>query len=175
MQIIKDISEYKSEIPESVWAVIQEPKKSMQETDRKMNEGFEKTWNSIQETNRGLMEAKNSIIETRYSIMETDRLFKESRADYDRRMKKYEETMGAWANNHGSFAEEYFFNSFEMGKQNFFGEMFDEIEKNAKGFKKGFKDEYDILLINGKTVGIIEVKFKAHIDHIQKILRKAYY
>ena len=40
--------------------------------------------------------------------------------------------MRAWANNHGSFAEEYFFYSFENGEKNFFGERFDEIESVAE-------------------------------------------
>jgi len=114
-----------------------------------------------------------AIRETNNQLKETDKQLKESAADFDRRMKKFEETMGSWSNNHGSFAEEYFFNSFENGKQNFFGEKFDEIEKNAKGLNRNFKDEYDILLINGKSVGIIEVKFKAHRDHIPKVLGKA--
>jgi len=107
------------------------------------------------------------------AIWETDRQLKESQADFDRRWKKYEQTMGSWANNHGSFAEEYFFNSFENGQHNFFGEKFDEIEKNTKGIKKGFRDEYDILLINGKSVGIIEVKYKAHVNDIPHIIKKA--
>jgi len=59
---------------------------------------------------------------------------KEAEASFNRRMKKQEELVGSWGNNHGSFAEEYFYNSFEQGKQNFFGEEFDEIEKNLKGF-----------------------------------------
>jgi hypothetical protein len=88
-------------------------------------------------------------------------------------MKKFEETMGAWTNNHGAFAEEYFYNSFENGKQNFFGEKFDEIEKNVKGIKTGYKDEYDILLINGKSIGIVEVKYKAHKNDIPNVLKKA--
>ena len=97
----------------------------------------------------------------------------QSQKEADKRMKKLEELTGSWVNNQGAFAEEYFFNSFENGKQNFFGEKFDEIEKNIKGFKKDFKDEYDILLINGKSIGIIEVKFKAHESDIPKIIRKA--
>jgi len=107
------------------------------------------------------------------ALRETDQLLKKSSEDFDKRMRKLEETMGAWSNNHGAFAEEYFFNSFENGKQNFFGEKFDEIEQNVKGIKKDFKDEYDILLINGKSVGIVEVKYKAHENDIPKILRKA--
>jgi len=96
------------------------------------------------------------------------------REDYERRMKKMEKLMGSWANNHGNFAEEYFANSFEEGRQNFFGEEFDDMEKKAKGFKKGFKDEYDIVLINGKTICIIEVKYKAHEKDLPKVMKKAY-
>jgi len=107
------------------------------------------------------------------SSAEFDRKMSESRADSDKRMKKIEEAMGSWANNHGFFAEEYFFNSFENNKRNFFGERFDDIEKNVKGIKKGYKDEYDILLINGKSIGIVEVKFKAHVNDVPQILRKA--
>ena len=104
---------------------------------------------------------------------ETDRLIKQSSADFDRRMIKFEKTMGSWSNNHGSFAEEYFFNSFENGRQNFFGEKFDDIDKKVSGLKRGFRDEYDIVLTNGKSVCIIEVKFKAHQDHIARVLNKA--
>jgi hypothetical protein len=102
-------------------------------------------------------------------IQETTQLQKDS----ERRMKKMEETMGSWSNNHGFFAEEYFVNSFEQNRQNFFGEQFDEMERNVKGIKKNFKDEYDILLINGSSIGIVEIKFKAHENDIPKILRKA--
>ena len=91
----------------------------------------------------------------------------------DKQIDKLQKTMGGWANNHGFFAEEYFLNSFENNKRNFFGERFDEIEKNVKGIKKGYKDEYDILLINGKSIGIVEVKFKAHENDVPQILRKA--
>ena len=116
---------------------------------------------------------KQSISDYENRMDKAEDILKQSISDYDRRMKKMYETIGAWSNNHGSFAEEYFFNSFENGKLNFFGEKFDDIEKNMKGAKKGFKDEYDIVLINGSTICIIEVKFKAHKDHIKKTLKKA--
>jgi len=111
------------------------------------------------------IEAYNRILALKQA--EADR-----KDDFDRRMKEIRETLGGWANNHGSFAEEYFYNSFEKGKQNFFGEKFDKIEKNVKGIKKGYQDEYDLLLINGKTIGIVEVKFKAHKYDVPKILKK---
>ena len=94
-------------------------------------------------------------------------------AEADKRMKKLEELYGGISYNTGAVAEEYFFNSFENGKTDFFGEKFDEIEKNVKGIKPGYKDEYDILLINGHTIGIIEIKYKANINDIPQIIRKA--
>ena len=97
----------------------------------------------------------------------------EEQAETDRQIKKVSETLGSWANNHGNFAEEYFFNSFESGKQNFFGEKFADIKKNVKGIKKGFNDEFDILLINGQSIGIVEVKYKAHENDVSKVLKKA--
>jgi hypothetical protein len=132
----------------------------------------ESSWAQIQESNRYLTEkhaeTERILAETILQMKDTDRQMKET----DKRIKRMEETFGSWANNFGFFAEEYFFNSFENGERNFFGEKFDEIEKNVKGIKKNFKDEYDILLINGKSIGIIEVKFKAHENDIPKILKK---
>ena len=111
--------------------------------------------------------------ERREADAKFDRRMAESQAAFDRRIKKLEELTGSWANNHGFMAEEYFFNSFENGRRNFFGEKFDEIEKNVKGIKKEYKDEYDILLINGQSIGIVEVKYKAHDSDVPKVLRKA--
>jgi len=124
---------------------------------------LENVWALMTENARQMKENERILNE---KFAETDRLFKESR-------KRLDETLGAWANNQGAFAEEYFFNSFEHGKNNFFGEKFDEIEKNIKGIEKNFKDEYDILLINGNSIGIVEVKFKAHVNDVAKVLRKA--
>ena len=102
-----------------------------------------------------------------------DRQLKESRDDFDRRMKKLTEQMGGLSNSHGLFAEEYFINSFEDGNQSFFGEHFDRLESNVKGIKEKHKDEYDILLINGQSVGIVEVKFKARDKDVPKVINKA--
>jgi hypothetical protein len=160
-------SDIQTATPESVWA-------ALQETDRVLSEKFAETREQFKETER-LIAQMGIDFDRRLeaSRAEFDQQLKASRADYERRMKKYDDTMGAWSNNQGAFAEEYFFNSFENGKQDFFGERFDEIEKNVKGLKKGFKDEYDILLINGKTIGIVEVKYKAHQNDVPKVLKKA--
>ena len=136
---------------ESVWAILQEVSQTMQDTTQIMQD----TNQMIQDTNQTLQELA------------------QSKKDTDRKMKELQKTIGGWANNHGSFAEEYFFNSFENGKQNFFGEKFDEIEKHLSNYWQGLKDEYDIVLYNHTSVAIIEVKYKAHINDIPDVLKKA--
>jgi hypothetical protein len=105
------------------------------------------------------------------SRAEWDKKMTESRADHERRTKKLEELTGSWTHNHGSFAEEYFFNSFENGNVNFFGEKFDDILKKVPHFKRGVKGEYDIVLYNHTSVALIEVKYKAHVSDITKVLK----
>lgn len=144
---------------ESVWA-------AFSENERLLKESRVEFGKSIAESRA---EFEKSIAKSR---AEFEKSMAKSRADSDRRMKKIEETLGAWANNHGDFAEEYFFNSFENGKQTFFGERFDRIEKNLKPLDYEIKDEYDIVLVNGKSVAIIEVKFKAHEHDVPKVLSK---
>ena len=51
----------------------------------------------------------------------------EKQAETDRQIEKTNQLLGGMAYNQGRFAEEYFFNSFEKGKRNFFGEKFDDI------------------------------------------------
>jgi len=123
-----------------------------------------------------LKESAKSQEELRQSQKEIARMQKENEAKWEKSEKRWNELskqLGGWANNHGSFAEEYFFNSFENGKQNFFGEKFDEISKNLSSFWQGLKDEYDIVLYNHASVAIIEVKYKAHINDIPIVLKKA--
>jgi hypothetical protein len=115
----------------------------------------ESIWAMMQETNRILDRTAKGQEENREAI------------------KELQKTVGSITNNYGSFAEEYFFNSFEKGQQNFFGKKFDEISRNLKLVWKNLKDEYDIVLYNDNAVAIIEIKFKAHDNDIDKVLKKA--
>ena len=100
--------------------------------------------------------------------------FEKQNAEFDRRWKELNETVMGMSKSDGLYAEEYFFNSFEQGKKTFFGETFDKIERNIKCIEPvEARDEYDIVLINGKSVGIIEVKYRGRVDDIPKIINKA--
>jgi hypothetical protein len=136
--------------PESVWAAIQVLTEKQAETDRQMKE-----------TDRKI----EKVFE------DTTRIIAERQAKLDRQIEKVNETLGAWANNQGSFAEEYFINSFENGKKNFFGERFEDLHQRVTGMK--IQDVYHILLVNGKSIGIVEVKYKVYEDDVDKVLKKA--
>ena len=145
--------------PESVWAILQENAKQIEklseqhaETERVMKESRAEFERKMQES-RAEFERKTSISEARW----------------DKEMRNLAKMIGGISTNHGAFAEEYFYNSFFSGKREFFGEKFDDIDKNYVGSNPG---EYDILLINGKAIAIIEVKFKAHFKHINEIYKK---
>ena len=137
------------------------------ETDKLLKE-------SIAAAEKRSIEAEKRSIEAEKRGIETDKRIKKLNDALDKQSKsldKLKEITGSHSNNLGSFAEEYFFNSFENDKRDFFGEMFDSIRKNLKGIEHD--DEYDIVLINGKSVAIVEVKFKAHENDVQKVLKKA--
>ena len=38
--------------------------------------------------------------------------------------------------------------------------------------RKGKQSEYDIVMVNGTSVGIVEVKYKAHINDLEKVHTK---
>ena len=135
---------------------------------------FESVLASLRETDRILSEKFNQTDKIlTEKLAETERIFKEDHAKYEKRMKRMEETMGSWAINHGSFAEEYFFNSFDEDKQDFFGEHFNRIRKNVHHVWKNLEDEYDIVMYNDSYVAIVETKFTARKKDIQKVLKKA--
>ena len=150
MQEKTNIPEYPVATPESVWAALQESDRQRKENERFLTEKLAETDRQLKENNRQMAK---------------------SRADFDRRMKRFEEMNGGLSNNQGMFAEEYFFNSFENGQKDFFGEKFDRITKNVLGVR--CEDEYDILMINGKSIAIVEVKFRAREKDVDKVLKKA--
>jgi hypothetical protein len=148
---------------EEVWAITQETAQLQKENDQFLKESQTKFDQRM----------KKSDVEFKKSKKNYEKRMAKYEEDYQKRMKKMEENMGNWSNNHGSFAEEYFFNSFENNKRNFFGEQFNRIRKNVNPVEKHLEDEYDIVMYNDSYVAIVETKFKAHKNDIPQILKKA--
>ena len=91
----------------------------------------------------------------------------------DKKLDKIAKLVGAISNNQGDVAEEFFYNSLKQNPQ-LKGIKFDFIDKNVTRVKNNIEDEYDILLVNGKDIAIIETKYKAHEKDIDKLVTKKY-
>ena len=143
---------------------------------------------------QAILELKKSQEKTDEQMKKTDEQMKKRAEELDERMKKTDEQMkktdeelnkllkshkalgkmvGGISNNQGDIAEEFFYNSLKF-KPTFGGINYDFIDKNVTRIKNRIEDEYDILLVNGKDVAIIETKYKAHTSDIEKLVTKKY-
>jgi len=107
---------------------------------------------------------------------ETKRTNEEVSAQMKRTDEKLERIgikMGNISNNQGSVAEEFFYNSLAH-TQMLAGIHYDFVDKNWKNRVATIEDEFDIVMVNGKDIAIIEVKYKAHESDLEKLLTKKY-
>ena len=76
----------------------------------------------------------------------------------------------------GRFSETYFYNTL-LNSMRFGGKDFDEIDKGLKRTRKlpgggKLKGEYDVVMYNGNTIALIEVKYKVRKNHIENLKTK---
>ncbi|MFA6396505.1 MAG: hypothetical protein WCW84_11110 [Sulfurimonas sp.] len=91
----------------------------------------------------------------------------------DEKLERIGITLGNISNNQGSVAEEFFYNSLAH-TQTLAGIHYDIVYKNMTASANKIQDEYDIVMVNGKDIAIIEVKYKAHESDLDKLLTKKY-
>ena len=114
----------------------------------------------------GLAKAQQKTDE---QLKKTDEQLKKT----DEKLDRLAKIVGGISHNQGDVAEEYFANSLVDSLDNFLGMSFDAIQRNIIiEPKKGFEEEYDILLVNGNSIAIVEVKYKVHKNDIKKLPKK---
>ncbi len=73
------------------------------------------------------------------------------------------------SNNQGSVAEEYFYKSLSKCPS-LGGIQFDRVTPNLiRATSKGEKSEFDVVLVNGNSVAVVEVKYKAHLNDLEQV------
>jgi len=161
---------------ESVMATLQqvarmqeELTQSQKETDKIVAESRKEIAESRKEIDVMLKELTESQKETEKLLKETIAQSKKNMDDYEKSLARQAKMTNGVSESYGSFAEEYFYNSFYYGDLNFFGEKFDDVQKNRTGPNPG---EYDIMLFNCKAVAVIEVKFKVREKYLSEVLKK---
>jgi len=111
-------------------------------------------------TDQELKDLVASLIE---SGKETDRRMQET----DRMIKELSKQMGGINDNIGHHAEQYFQDVFRKKLE--FGRMkYDEMIPNL-AYKGKEKIEFDIALLNGDTIALIEVKNRIHPDFVKEL------
>jgi len=109
-----------------------------------------------------------SIAESQKELVEqqkrTDQQLAKTDAQLDRSSRKRDrlgELVGNIGNNKGDIAEEFFYRSF-LKNPPLAAMQFDTVNRNLNGHRGGIQEEYDLVLINGDSLMVLEVKAKAH-------------
>ena len=153
---------------ESVWATLDRIGETMKESSARFDREMAA---SRAEAERRAAEAVQRAAEADRRAAETEKEIKAMRES----IRQVNKELGGVGNSNGYYAEDFFYNALLHGQRNLFGEFFDEVtQRNKVAVNKGFEDEYDILLLNGRAVCVVEVKYKVDDgDLAQKVLRKA--
>jgi len=143
---------------ESVWATLDRVGDKLDRVGDRLDKVGEKlNWVSEQQAETARRQKENDR-----QLKETDRLVKENAL-----------LINGISRNNGAAAEDYFYNALQHGNKKMFGEDFDDVFRGEKRKTiKGYEDEYDIMLFNGRAVCIVEVKYKADSDDVLQVLRK---
>jgi len=124
------------------------------------------TYQSFEKTNQQIEETSRFVKETSRFVKETSRIMKEQNNETSQKIKELAKLVGGISNSNGEMAEEYFYNAFFRDKT-FVNEHFDKVRKNLSYNNGDMRAEFDIVLFNGKSVAIIEVKYYAKPEHIE--------
>jgi len=149
---------------------------SIKEMGKRHDEDFEKLRKQIEKTDEQLKKTDEQLKKTDEQLKKTDEQLKKTDEQLnktDKKLDRIAKLVGAISNNQGDVAEEYFVNSLRNRLDDFLGMSFDILQRNfIIQAKKGFSEEYDILLVNGSVAVVIEVKYKAHLNDVKKLPRK---
>ena len=141
-----------------------------------MTENQNLTWDDIKamfvetaqlnkETSHLNKESAQILKETRLMKKDWNATFGKRAKEDDKRFAKLEKLIGGIGNNNGEMAEEFFFNAFRKDKI-FMNEKYDKIHKGFFSSIDPYRGEFDIVFFNGKSVAVIEVKYKATPENV---------
>ncbi len=149
------------------FASLRESQKATDEQIKRTGEQMKLTYGQMKLTDEkfaSLNESKKAIDE---QIERTEAQLEKTSRKIDRLAELY----GNVSQNQGDVAEEFFLNS--LLKDNHLGAIhFDDVARNMEKHRGQIQEEYDLVMTNGDAVGIVEVKYKAHINDLDKLDRK---
>ena len=159
-------------------ASLEKKREQEREKDRVEREQYKKKIEAEREKERKKIEAEREKERKKIEAeREKDRKKIEAEREKEREeWKRLKEMIFGIGKNQGYVAEEFFINSIAV-KQKIGGIQYDKMIPNLKGHirgKNGLEGEFDIVLVNGKDVAIVETKYKLHEKDLDKFLDKQY-
>ena len=136
---------------------------SQAKTDAK----FLETEEQMNRTDEQIKATSEQMKRTDEQLKRTDEQLKRT----DEKLERIGIRLGNIADNNGSNAEEYFYNSL-LDKIELGGISFDTIIKNYKVDSKRGQGEFDIVMMNGENIALIECKYKAHKNDVENLITK---
>jgi len=119
------------------------------------------------ETGEQIKRTDEQINRTDEQMKRTDEQMKRT----DEKLERIGINLGNIGQNQGDVAEEFFFQS--LIKDNRLGKIyFDDVVKNMEKHRGQIQEEYDLVMTNGDVIAVVEVKYKAHKNDLDKLDRK---
>ena len=119
------------------------------------------------ETGEQIKRTDEQINRTDEQMKRTDEQMKRT----DEKLERIGINLGNIGQNQGDVAEEFFFQS--LIKDNRLGKIyFDDVVKNMEKHRGQIQEEYDLVMTNGDAIAVVEVKYKAHTQDLDKLDRK---
>jgi hypothetical protein len=172
-QAMLELKESQQSFRESLKELQRESQRESQESLRKSEESLRKSEESFRKSQQELREAQKQtdaqIKETSEEVKRTSEQMKAT----DETLKRMGIKLGGISNNQGDVAEEFFYNSISANPT-IGGVTYDFTDKNITRRKGAIEDEFDIVLVNGNDIAIIETKYKAHQKDLERLIHKKY-
>jgi len=143
-------------------------------TDKELRDLIAETFEGIRELKEAQLKTDAQLAKTDAQLAKTDAQLAKTDAQLaktDAKVAKLAELYGNASNNQGDVAEEFFYNSLKE-KKSLAGIHYDFVDYNWSTRVGTVQDEFDIVMVNGKDIAIIEVKYKANDKDLEKLLTK---
>ncbi len=135
----------------------------------KTDEQLAKTDKQLAKTDEQLAETDAQLLELKEFLEESYARAEIGMAELRESQKEMQRQLGGIGNTNGEFAENFFFSSLSQ-KMQLGGIKFDYIERNVKRRVRTLTDEFDIVLYNGDSVGLLEIKNNVKAANVSQLL-----
>jgi len=177
METLKEIQDILVKLAKSQAESSQQMEKRDKKRDiewKKLRIAQAETTEQMKKTDEQMKKTNEQMRKTDEQMRKTDEQMKKTDEQMDKLIKQTKKTdkyVGNMGRNNGFIAEEFFVNSlsktFEVG-----GINYDDLYKNLSRTTKKLQGEFDIVMVNGKDIAIIETKYKAHENDVDDLIGK---